>query len=360
MKVAIDVSAIPVHAAGAGIYVQRVVEALARMNAVDLELVARAKDGERWRLLAPRAEVRAVAPSPRPVRLAWEQVAGPVVAHSADVWHGPHYTMPLLAWTPAVVTVHDLTFFDHPEWHERSKVRYFRRMIRLSSRRAKALICVSDRTADRLRELVNPRVPIVVAPLAVDHSRFRPVGDDASIDLPERYVAFIGTIEPRKNVPALVRAVARLDPSVQLVLAGQVGWGGKELGRAIASTGMAARVVRLGYVPDEVVPTLLRRAAAVAYPAFVEGFGLPALEALACGAPLVTTADSVMSDLAGNAALTVPAGDDDALTEALRAVVDGGPEAERLRAAGPSVAARYTWTRSAELHLEAYRIASGT
>jgi glycosyltransferase involved in cell wall biosynthesis len=337
----------------------RVVEALARSNAIELELVARSNDGERWRLLAPRAEVRAVSPSPRPVRLAWEQIAGPALAHGADVWHGPHYTMPLLAWTPAVVTIHDLTFFDHPEWHEESKVRFFRRMIKLSARRAKVLVCVSDRTADRLRELIHPKVPIIVAPHGVDLQRFRPAGDDADIELPERYVAFVGTIEPRKNLPALVRAVSRLDPSVHLVMAGQPGWGGDEVERVIASSGMQSRVVRLGYVPEDVVPKLLRRAAAVAYPAFEEGFGLPALEALACGAPLVTSADSAMSDVAGHAALVVPSGDEDALVDALRTLVEGGAEADRLRAAGPPVAARYTWALSAERHLEAYRLAAG-
>ena len=360
MKVAIDVTSIPDRPAGAGVYVLRVVEALARSNALDLELVARSQDGERWRLLAPRAEVRAVAPSPRPIRLVWEQLAGPALAHGADVWHGPHYTMPLLAWTPAVVTIHDLTFFDHPEWHEPSKVRFFRRMIKLSARRAKVLVCVSDRTAERLRELVRPKIPIVVAPHGVDLHRFRPTGDDAEVELPERYVAFVGTVEPRKNIPALVRAVSRLDPSVHLVLAGQPGWGDDDVERVIAASGMESRVVRLGYVPEDVVPTLLRRAAAVAYPAFEEGFGLPALEALACGAPLVTTSDSVMADVVGHAALVVPAGDDDALVDALRTLVDGGPEAARLRAAGPPVAARYTWASSADRHLEAYRLASGS
>src|SRR5205807_8609168 len=155
-------------------------------------------------------------------------------------------------WPPAVVTIHDRAFSAPPEWHEAAKVRFFRRMIRLSTRRAKALICVSDRTADRLRELLHPRAPIVVAPHGVDLQRFRPTGDDASVDLPARYVAFVGMIEPRKNVPALVRAVSRLDPSVHLVLARQPGWGGDEVERVIASPDMQSRVVRLGYVPEAV------------------------------------------------------------------------------------------------------------
>ncbi|MCU1373089.1 MAG: glycosyltransferase [Actinomycetia bacterium] len=361
MKVAIDVSAIPAQPAGAGIYVLRVVEALAATGAVDLELVARSDDRDRWRALAPAAEVRAVAPTRRPLRLAWEQVAGPALARNADVWHGPHYTMPLLAWTPRVVTVHDLTFFDHPEWHEASKVAYFRRMIRAAARWADVLVCVSEHTARRLPQVIATDVPVVVATHGVDHDRFRSEGDDAVLDrygVEGPFVAFVGTIEPRKNVPGLVRAMARLDPAVKLVVAGRPGWGADEVDAAIAAAGMGDRVVRLGYVDDGVVPALLRRAAAVAYPAFEEGFGLPALEALACGAALVTTSGSAMEDVVEDAAVLVPPGNEDALTEALAAVLAGGPEIDRLRTRGPQVAAGHTWARSAERHLEAYRLAS--
>jgi glycosyltransferase involved in cell wall biosynthesis len=361
VRVAVDVSAIPAQPAGAGVYVLRVVEALVARADLDLELVARTDDGERWRALAPGAEVRAVAPGRRPVRLAWEQVAGPALARNADVWHGPHYTMPVLAWTPRVVTIHDLTFFDHPEWHEASKVRFFRRMIRASARWADVLVCVSDHTARRLEAVLHPEVPVVVASHGVDHERFQPVGDDGVLDrhgLDGPFVAFVGTLEPRKDVPALVRAVARLDPSVRLVLAGRPGWGAAEVDAAIAGAGLGDRVLRLGYVDDDVVPALLRRAAAVAYPSLDEGFGLPALEALACGAALVTTRGSAMEDVVEDAALLVDPGDEGGLVAALEQLVAGGPDVDRLRARGPVVAAPHTWARSAERHVEAYRLAS--
>jgi glycosyltransferase involved in cell wall biosynthesis len=353
VKVAIDVSAIPAQPAGAGRYVVRVVEALAATGAVDLELVSRRDDLARWASLA--SEVHAVAPARRPLRLIWEQLAGPGIASSADVWHGPHYTMPLLSRRPTVVTVHDLTFFEHPEWHEASKVRFFQWMIRQSARRADVLVCVSQRTADRLHEVVGPSVPVVVAPHGVDHMRF--ASEDAALTLPERFVAFVGTVEPRKNVAGLVRAVSRLDPSVHLVLAGRPGWGSDEIDRVVAETGMTDRVVRLGYVSDTAVATLYRRAAAVAYPAYTEGFGLPALEALACGAALVTTERTPMADVVDDAALLIPPGDDAALTDALRSLLDGGPAVDRLRARGPEVARAYTWEASAERHVEAYRLA---
>lgn len=372
VRVALDVSAIPDQPAGAGVYVLRVVEALAASGVVDLELVARRGDGARWRALAPFASVRAVAPRRRPVRLAWEQAVGPALARHADVWHGPHYTLPLLARTPRVVTVHDLTFFDHPEWHEPAKVRFFRRMIRLAARRADVLVCVSGRTADRLQELLAPTVPVVVAPHGVDHQRFGPTeagggpSDDELLrpygltDRARPFVAFVGTVEPRKDVPSLVRAVARLDPSVRLVVAGRPGWGADAVDAAVDAAGIGERVVRLGYVPEAVVPALLRRAAAVAYPALEEGFGLPALEALACGAALVTTTGTAMADVVDDAAVLVPPGDTDALAGALSSVVAGGPDVDRLRQRGPVVAAPYTWARSAERHVDAYRLACGS
>jgi glycosyltransferase involved in cell wall biosynthesis len=371
-RVAIDVSAIPAQAAGAGFYVLRMVEALAAAGAVDLDLVAGAGDAGRWRTLAPSAQVHPVAPARRPARLAWEQTYAPRVARriGADLWHGPHYTMPLRADPPRVVTIHDLTFFDHPEWHERAKVVYFRPMMRAAARRADLLIAVSEFTARRLEDVLHPSVPVRIIPHGVDHGRFRPDGPgapDADEDLARLadlgvrppFVAFVGTLEPRKDVPGLVRAFARIAadrPELQLVLAGRAAWGRAAVGSAVAASGVADRVVRLGYVDEDVPPALYRRAAAVAYPSFEEGFGLPSLEALACGAALVTSEGTAMADVAGDAALLVRPGAADALADALAALVDDTDGvANRLRAAGPATAAPYTWEACAAAHVAAYR-----
>ena len=373
IRVAIDVSAVPARPAGAGQYTLALVTALARRDDVGLTLFARRDDRTRWEEIAPHARVSARAPVARPLRLVWEQTALPVLLrrHPVDVYHGPHYTMPELARVPRVVTVHDLTFFDNPEWHERSKVPFFRRAITVAAARAAAVICVSEQTAERLRERVPPRAEVFVIPHGVDHDRFRPdppggeAADDAvlaQLGVRAPFIAFVGTIEPRKSVDHLVRAfdrVAAAHTDLRLVLAGGAGWGVEAVDRAIASARHGDRVVRTGYVPDDAVPALLRRAAAVAYPAAQEGFGLPALEALACEAPLVTTKGSVMEEMVGDAALLVGPGDTEALAGALDMLVRGDARLDDRRELGREIAARHTWEACAAGHVEVYRKAAG-
>jgi glycosyltransferase involved in cell wall biosynthesis len=377
VKVSLDVTAVPSSPAGAGRYAVELAAALVRREDPSLVLVARRDDAPRWRLIGgARADVVASSPSPRPLRLAWEQLALPALLRRTrpDVHHGPHYTMPERARVPVVVTIHDCTFFDHPEWHESTKVRFFRRAIRVAARRASALVCVSETTARHLAAVCSVTAPVVVAPHGVDHLRFspdplEPGADDAvlrriGIGPESRFVLFVGTVEPRKDVATLVRAFSALaddERDVSLVLAGRRGWGVRPVDEAVAATRHRDRITWTGYVPDDAVPALLRKASVVAYPSLAEGYGLPALEALACGAPLVTTSGTAMAELAGEAATLVAPGDPEGLADALAGVLRGagGSESVRRREAGIARAAARTWEASAERHVEAYRIATG-
>jgi glycosyltransferase involved in cell wall biosynthesis len=360
VRVALDASAIPDPPGGAGRYVLSLARELARRHDVDLTVVSRAGDAGRW-----PPPVTAKAPARRPVRLGWEQVGLPRVVRGlgVDVHHGPHYTAPLALGLPSVVTIHDLSFFTHPEWHQRTKVAFFRAAIRTSARRAAALIAVSQATAYLLDQQVRPRAPVHVVPHGVDHTRYRPdaAGDDAALaraGVRPPYVAFVGTLEPRKDVPTLVRAfdrVAAAQPDLTLVLAGARGWGVDAVDAAVAAAAHGWRVHMTGYLPEDDLPALLRQAAAVAYPSLEEGFGLPVLEALACGTPVVTTSGTVMEEVAAGAAFLFPSGDDFRLAGALEAAVAGDAERREL---GFKVAARHTWKASAAGHAEIYRAVS--
>jgi glycosyltransferase involved in cell wall biosynthesis len=350
---------------------------LGRRADIALTMVSRRGDETRWRELAGEARVVGAVPVSRPGRLLFEQVRFPHLLGSigVGVHHGPHYTMPERAPVPCVVTIHDCTFFDHPEWHVRSKALLFRRAIRRAALHAAALVCVSEATAARLRACCEVRAPIVVAPHGVDHERFTPVepapGADAAIleasgvphDRP--LVSFVGTLEPRKGVAPLIAAfdrVANAQPEAVLVLGGQIGWGLAGIEQALASARHGDRIIRTGYLPDAAVPALLRRSTVVAYPALEEGFGLPALEALACGAPLITTEGTAMAEMAHGAASLVRPGDTAALADALALALEGGrgaSEVVRRQTLGLSVAAQFTWAASVEKHVGAYEVALG-
>jgi glycosyltransferase involved in cell wall biosynthesis len=258
-----------------------------------------------------------------------------------------------------VVTIHDMTYFTNPEWHERAKVAYFRRSIRRAARRADVLVAVSELTERQMRETLEVRAPIVVAPHGVDIERFSPGPSDES----GRYVFFVGTLEPRKGLDVLLSAFESVgddDRDVELWIAGQRGWHVDDLASAIAGHRHGTRIRRLGYVSDQRLVSLLRGARAVAYPSRGEGFGMPVLEAMAVGAPVVTSADTVMSEIGGDVATMVTVGDVGGLASAILAALS----LDESQRASLSVRSRaraelFSWDASIARHLEAYRQAIG-
>ena len=405
LRMSIDVSAVPPEPAGAGRYIIELVRALGQCDNEDhleLHLIARKGDSDRWTDTNPTAIVHAWAPTSRPLRLLWEQA---VLGYKLQrlgvlVHHGPHYTMPRLPGPrlpgprlqgprvpgPRVpghgnpgrtgirfkrlVTIHDMTFFSHSQLHERTKSFVFRRAIVKAAACADATVCVSDFTARQFRERLHPWHLVAVAPHGVDHQRFSPLSADADADAARLvqlgvrapFVCFVGTIEPRKDIVGLIAAFERLargHPSLSLVIAGQDGWHTELVTAAIAASPFSDRIRRVGYVHDDDVAALYRGAAVVTYPSHEEGFGLPVLEALACGAAVVTTSGTVMAEIAGDAALLVTRGSVTDLAAALDAAQ--GTEGDACRARGPKVAAAYTWQACAAQHLRLYRqLASGS
>jgi glycosyltransferase involved in cell wall biosynthesis len=333
----------------------------------DLAVVCQAADVEHYRALLPGVPIAGApeATARRPVRLAWEQTGLPRAARrlGGDVLHCPHYTMPLVGGLPVVTTLHDATFFTHPELHLAVKRRFFRTWTRASLVRAGRCITPSSATREELVRVAGAdRDRIDVAHHGVDAARFHVPSEAeraaarAHLRVEGPYLAFLGTLEPRKNVPALVRAWGALDDAPPLVLAGGRGWD-DEVDRAIAALPPGREVLRPGYLPLELLAGFLGAAEAVVYPSLGEGFGLPVLEAMACGAPVLTTRRLALPEVGGDAvAYTEP--DVPALTHALRSLLADAAERRRLATAGPARAEGFDWRASARSHLTAYRSAA--
>jgi glycosyltransferase involved in cell wall biosynthesis len=362
----VDATAVPARLTGAGVYAARVLAALALRGGVELEVfVAPASAAA---LAAPGLELRPVraAGLSRPARITWTHVAAGRAARAAgaDLLHGIHYELPRRARLPQVVTVHDLTLVTHPQWHEPSKVRFFGWAMRRAVTAADRVLCVSATTAhDLTTHLGVDAGRIDVTPLGTD---LRPASEQAVAGLRRRlgldgpYLLGLGTLEPRKDLPTLVRAFAAVAGELPhtLVLAGLAGWGAGEVAQAVATTGVAGRVLLAGYVPEADKAALFTGADLFAYPSHYEGFGLPVLEAMACGTPVVTTTGGSLPEVAGDAALLVEPGDADALAVAIGKLVGDPGERVALVQRGLVRAAGFTWNRCAALTAAAYRRAA--
>jgi len=374
LRVAVDATAVPARLTGAGVYASHLLAALGRRGDLDLDVFV--APGSAALLAAPglRLHEVAAAGSGRPARIAWSRLAAGRAARAAgaQVLHGVHYELPLRAPMASrasgglarVVTVHDLTLVTHAEWHEASKVWYFRRAMRHAVATAERVLCVSATTArDATRHLGVPPERIDVTPLGTD---LAPAPAAAVHDLRARlgldgpYLLGLGTLEPRKDLPTLVRAFASLAGEVPhtLVLAGLAGWGSGALADAVAASGVAGRVLLPGYVPEVDKVALFTGADLFVYPSRYEGFGLPVLEAMACGVPVVTTTGGSLPEVAGDGALLVDPGEPDLLASAMVRLLGDPAARARLVRRGRARAAAQTWEHCAALTADAYRRAA--
>jgi glycosyltransferase involved in cell wall biosynthesis len=299
-----------------------------------------------------------------PVRILWEQAVQPWSLRLAgvDLLHSPAFVSPLIANCPTIITVHDLSFLLYPKGFRRWNRGYLRLFTRLSVTKARRVIAVSQTTRDDLLRLYG------LSPEKVDviHNGVDPAFRRLPVDqvalfrvrrgLPERFVLFVGTLEPRKNVVRLIEAYAHLPPSCPpLMLVGGKGWLYDEVLSKVEELALADKIHFVGYVAAEELPLWYNAAEIFVYPSLYEGFGLPPLEAMACGTPVITSTASSLPEVVGQAGVLIDPADVLALASAMAQVLGDAAMQAQMEMAGLEQAKHFSWPKAAFLTASSYR-----
>lgn len=308
-------------------------------------------------------------PTHKPVvRIAWEQIVQPLALRrdSIDLLHALAFAGPVSISIPWVVTVYDLSFVRYPQSFNTANRLYLNWAVRHSLQSADRVIAISESTK---RDLVTffgaapDNISVVYCGLdpafSVGHDRAEIDLLRARRHLPEHFILFVGTIEPRKNVARLIRAFARAKRTAHLphalVLVGARGWKYAEVDAVIEQEGMVNDVIFAGYVPQEELPIWYHAADLFVYPSLYEGFGLPPLEAMASGTPVVTSSASSLPEVVGDAALIVAPDDETALADAIIRGVSDRVLRDELRTRGFIQAGKFSWKRTARETIDVYQ-----
>ena len=368
MRIGIDTTALPPEPAGAGTYILQLVPALVSLDSGhEFVLFAHKSRQAMFDLPSEKGVQWVLLPDKNPPRrLFWEQTQLPLLAKRTrlDLLHSPHYTRPLYLPCASVVTFHDMTFFLLPQLHTPAKRVFFPIAMRLSAHLADALITVSENTRqDTLRTFNIPPKVVFTTKLGVS-SKFRPVTDKKLLtevrqnyNLPDKFFLYLGVIEPRKNIPLLIDAYSRLIKDgidSDLVLVGSYGWMYDDVLRKVKIHKLEKRVHFLGYIPAETLPILYNLAHTFVYPSIYEGFGIPPVEAMACGTPVIAANSSSMIETIGDAGLLVPPDDEWALAEAMVKMVNNSELRGQLRNRGLQRAKYFSWEQTANETLKVY------
>jgi glycosyltransferase involved in cell wall biosynthesis len=310
-------------------------------------------------------------PTGRPaVRILWEQALQPWAVRRAklDLLHSPAFVGPFLSACPLVVTVHDLSFLFFPQSFRTLNRSYLRLFTWLSLRRARRVLAVSESTKrDLVRYYGLSPAKVDVVYNGVDGA-FRPLPADQvaafrrRAGLPDRFMLFVGTLEPRKNVVRLIEAYARLPKErPPLVLVGGKGWLYEQIFAQVEALNLSSQVHFAGYVLAQDLPLWYNAADLFVYPSLYEGFGLPPLEAMACGTAVITSTASSLPEVVGKAGLAVDPTDTEALAAAMGQMLTARDLREQMQAEGLAQAQKFTWARTAQCTVGSYRraLASG-
>jgi glycosyltransferase involved in cell wall biosynthesis len=336
-------------------YVSELVDGLHAVKAPEDQLV----------LLGTRSGALQDSPS---LRIAWEQTGLPatMAVRRLSVFHGPISVVPMATRVPSVVTVHDLAFLKFPEQVPAARRNWLIAGTRLSARKAKHIITVSESTrTDLLEWLKLPEEKVSAIPLATSPRVRRVSGTSLDVfrmkwSVERPFILAVGTLEPRKNLPTLLRAFAKIKDDIdhELVLVGPEGWLTGELKSTLDELKLGDRVRLTGFVSDEELGAWYSGADLFAYPSWYEGFGLPSVEAMVCGAPVLASNTSSFPEVVGDAGVLIPPGDVDLWAETMRELLHDAGRREALRTAGFARAATFSWQRTAQETYDIYQAVS--
>jgi glycosyltransferase involved in cell wall biosynthesis len=285
--------------------------------------------------------------------------------HRLDVLHSPDFIPPRRGARRHIITVHDLHFLQYPQFQTAASLRYYRDQIRWAVQHADHIFAQTETTKREIIELLNvPPEKITVHLLGVNPSfRVLPKNEVqatlASYQLPVQYMLFVSTIEPRKNIPGLLRAYAQLRQSrpdvPMLVLGGQRGWFADQELALIPELNLTEHVRLIEDVPFDVLPALYNGAYLVVLPSFYEGFGMPAIEAMACGTPVVVTERGALPEVVGEHGIYINPDLPESIADGITQLLDDATLVEKLRVGGLQHAAKFSWRRAAEIALQTYQ-----
>jgi len=366
MRIAINTLAMKSKLHGVGNYIKNLVRSLSRRDAENDYLLFASKENISHLKGLPANFQIVLAPAGPAKKIFWEQSILPakLKKYSVDLYHGPAFAVPFIKTCPQVVTIHDASFTLTPERHPLYRRLYYRATVPAVMRNADAIITVSQSTKSDLLQLASiPPEKILAVPLGVD-PRFRPVGNQNQLfslrqkyRLPRPFVLFVGMIEPRKNLQLLIDSYlsGHFFDRFDLVLAGSLGWDYSQLLQKIDASGKRKHIRLPGYVEDADLPALYAAAEVFVYPSIYEGFGLPVLESMACGTPVITSSVSSLPEVAGDAALLVDPRDAAALTSALQKLLADKSLRDEFALRGLDRAASFTWDQTAQKTLSVYQ-----
>ncbi len=371
MRIGIDCTAAVEQAAGIGRFTRELASAMLRQpHQQELVLLApRGAPRPNW--VPPEARIMwcTLPFSSRLASILWQRLRLPVSVQRftgpLDLYHAPDYLLPPLGGCPGAVTIHDLSFLRHPELAEPRLVRYLEQRVPAAIAGANLIMADSEHTRqDIIKYFKVPNEQIAVVHGGVS-DRFQPAPAAATAavraryGLPERMLLMVSRLEPRKNIVGLLNAYRifrdRSKMDVPLVIAGSKGWRYQPIFDTVAQLNLTSWVHFLGHVPDEDLPALLTSATIFVYPSFYEGFGLPPLEAMACGVPVIASNTSSLPEVLGNAAMTVTPTDTEGLANAIELLLNEEALRVDLGARGKAQAMRFTWEAAAEQQLTAYQ-----